>query len=65
MDNNIKDNELFINPYNFVPVNFNVDFDTDNRKIRKSITDTKDTISGVISCSLKTKTPLCIPDAFD
>ena len=51
------DKPYFINPYNFVPVNFK-----EENSSRKDVKDLKGTLSGVISCTLTTKTPLCLPD---
>ena len=48
--------ETFVNPYNFVPIDF-------GKQSRKSIDELdSNRITGVISCKIKTKTPIAIPD---
>ncbi len=53
------DNALFINPYNFVSVDF------DSEPVRKDASVRKRGSSGVLHCELVTKTPLSIPDVAE
>ena len=51
-----RSNELFINPYNFVPINL-------KKTERSDITKNQEnTITGYLDCQLRCKTPLAIPD---
>lgn len=54
-----KENQFFINPYNFVPVDFKRKKTSDIKEIKKEETHT-----GVLECSLITKSPLAIPDTY-
>lgn len=47
-------NTTYINPYNFVPMEGNV---------KRTALSAKGSLSGYIDCSLKTLTPLCIPES--
>lgn len=51
-----RSNELFINPYNFVPVDFKR---TPRGKIEKS---QENLLTGYLECMIKCRTPLAIPD---
>ena len=52
--------QLFINPYNFIPFGKSVD---KKRKSRESAYRSKETLlSGWLTVLLETKTPLIIPD---
>ncbi len=55
MGYSINNNHKFINPYNFVGVNW-------EKTERKSISESKGNLTGVITCRIITKTPLAIPD---
>lgn len=52
----VYDKETFVNPYNFVPI----DFGKNSRKNIEELDDNR--ITGVISCKIITKTPIAIPD---
>lgn len=51
-----RSDELFINPYNFVPVDFKK---TPREKIEKS---QENLLTGYLDCVIKCRTPLAIPD---
>lgn len=55
MANYKRGNNSFINPYNFISVDW-------NKTDRESIEDKKGTLSGVINCKLTTVSPIAIPD---
>lgn len=58
-------NQYFINPYNFIPVDFNTKKpeDIENLKKPEDIENLEKTrYTGVLDCSLFTKTPIAIPD---
>lgn len=51
-----KSNQLFINPYNFVPVNL-------NQTPRSDITQPqKNLLTGYLDCRIRCRTPLAVPD---
>ena len=52
---NNKRTEIFVNPYNFIPLGNGVD-----RKEKKSLSE--GSLTGYISCKLTVKTPLLLPD---